>query len=246
MKQGWLSGQRTRVFLQAAGLALAVLLVFTGTAIADSVEGRLQAVLGKIEAMVTKLALDNDIDAQETEMLREDLAEVYRELTAIRAELAPPVPQDSPVDQAPDQTNASDTTAEDPAGPEVSAADSPEPDAEADWQAELWQTYPKAKAVISPPDAEFGGWQDHADINFRWGEYGQVIVEVANGYKAQWTINDAYHGNVNVSTQSQPDGDILIVVDDDLGQHQFLLQHGGLGPLLHQVVREQQPPVVPL
>jgi hypothetical protein len=223
MFRNWQPGKRTRGFLQATGLALAVLLVCTGPVIADTVEERLQSALDKIEGLVTKLALDDSLDAQETEALRSDLAAVYRELHALKSELTPP----APVEPAASATNpAPATTVPDSAAAEVSEPVAPTAPA-ADWQ-----IYAKAKAVVTPPDAKFTGWREAADISFRWGEYGQIILQVANAdYEAQWTIDEAYHGSVNVSTQTQPEGGILIQVTDDLGQHEYLLQGGGLGPL---------------
>lgn len=249
MRMRWQPGQRMRAFMQAAGLALAILLVFTGTAIADSVEERLQAALDKIESLVTKLALNESLDEQETDALRSDLASVYRELEALKTEIStPPAPAAPPATQQPAPpagiaTPAAPAEAEsaaDPATPPTTeTAPAPPTQQQPVAPEKQWLTYPKAKAVIAPADAKFEGWGEAADINFRWGGYGQIIVEIANdNYKAQWTVDDAYHGSVNVSTQSQPTGDILIQVDDSLGQHEFLLHNGGLGPFMHRVTRE--------
>jgi hypothetical protein len=250
-------GANARINLQAVGLAAAILLVCTGPAIADTVEEHLQEVLHKIEALVTKLALDDSLDAQETDTLRSDLADVYRELAELKDQVAPPpapAESESPATETPTAAEATATEGQPATEPDAATATMPAPEAAPGAAAAApvasapaagpeWRMFAKAKAVISPPEAAFSGWQDTADIDFRWGEYGQIILVVANdGYSAQWTIDDAYHGNVNVSTQSQPTGDIIVQIDDDMGQHQFMLNNGGLGPLLYRQTRVAAPP----
>jgi hypothetical protein len=221
---------RSRFNWQAVGLAVAIVLLCAGPAIADTVEERLQAVLSKIEAMVTKLALDDSLDTQETDALRTDLAQVYRELQALKSEVVTPAPP-TPADPV-SATEQAEAVAEVVPAEPAPAGEPTAPQSE-------WRLYAKAKAQITPPDAKFTSWQPTASINFRWGEYGEVILDVANeGYLASWTIGDAYHGNVNIDSQTGADGNITVQIKDELGEREFKVQNGGLGPLLFRQLSE--------
>ncbi len=160
---------------------------------------------------------------------------------------AEPVPQAEP--QAEAQPPASDVDPEQQAQPPATAEEpaqqvQPEPD-----QAEMgttppertfdkWEPFLDFGLEVDPAGSQYSGWVEGSSIDIVWGDPGQMIVTVKNGYTASWTLNNAYAGSpkVNVSTRQQ--GEIIVQVRDDDGIHEYSLRNGGLGPVFMRWIRE--------
>jgi len=94
-----------------------------------------------------------------------------------------------------------------------------------------WQLYHDASFEQYPDNARFDYWTKKADIDLNWGNYGELELDVVNGYQAECLIRDAYDGGVQASVETEYNGDIVIKIQDDLGTHEFLVKNGGLGPV---------------
>jgi hypothetical protein len=62
-------------------------------------------------------------------------------------------------------------------------------------------------------------------------------------YIATWKIKDAYSGKVEARVNPQRSGDVVLTVDDEHGQHEFLLKQGGLGQIMIRGREDYQAPV---
>lgn len=113
----------------------------------------------------------------------------------------------------------------DKAGTEPYRGDSPHPGG--------WSEYTKVDIYPDPWNARFTGWNAKAKVSLEWGDYSEIIVAVIkNGYKSKCHIYSAYTGSVNASLETHGSGSITVLVQDDLGSHEFLVESGGLGPVL--------------
>ena len=96
-----------------------------------------------------------------------------------------------------------------------------------------WRPYPGAVSVITPEDAEFTGWNIDSGIDLGWGDYGEVVLDIENSaYRANWTIPNAYEGEVKASVQAGPDGNVLLTITDSKGEREFRIENGGIGPIM--------------
>lgn len=161
-----------------------------------------------VRGLVSELALAKSLDTDDVANLRDDLAQVYRDLDALADHLG------------------------------YAGQDSPQPD-------NGWRPYTAADIRSRPSDAEFNGWNKNADVDLNWGEYGEIIVVVANiDYQAECLIHRAYTGNVQASLRTETTGSVIIKVQDELGTHEFRIDNGGLGPV-HVRGRDDLLPAAP-
>jgi len=195
--------------LLAGAAALALSLLLSSPCRASSASD-IQSVMNQIEVIVTKLALDETLDAKETDNLRKQLAAIYRDLEQIRDQL--PVSAGGSGGASPNPGNL-------PGGGTANSG--------------VWQSYSDATLDMTPAQASFSGWQSGYNIQSGFSnEAGTLRVTIDNvKYRATWNIRNAYTGNVKTSTTAEKNGDVTIVVNDDEGQHRFLIRNGGTGPL---------------
>lgn len=95
-----------------------------------------------------------------------------------------------------------------------------------------WQPYADASVKLEPPDAKFSGWNVDSGIDLGWGQYGEVTLDIQNSaYRAQWTIENAYHGEVKANVVASPDGNVVLTIKDTQGTREFRIENGGVGPI---------------
>lgn len=100
---------------------------------------------------------------------------------------------------------------------------------------DTWLPYEAASRRVSPADAQFKGWGERSLVEQEFGKSGELKLHIEGGYyTADWTIREAYRGEVNTRISSQQDGKILLTVADADGQHEFMLRDGGLGGLFYR------------
>jgi hypothetical protein len=106
-----------------------------------------------------------------------------------------------------------------------------------------WQSYPYFKRDTWPSGRTFKSWHEFADVNFDFGEYGEIVLSIDNfDYATEITIQDAYNGRASVDTRTTNNGDVQLSVRDDEGEHEFLVQQGGLGELFIRGRKGYSPP----
>ena len=108
-----------------------------------------------------------------------------------------------------------------------------------------WQPYPYATREVWPEGKQWKSWHGFADVSFKLGQAGAIILSIDNfDYEAKWTIQNAYSGDVTARVNSTADGDVVLTVTDSDGQHEFLVQQGGLGELYIRGRKDYVPPVM--
>lgn len=96
-----------------------------------------------------------------------------------------------------------------------------------------WMSYSDATLDVSPAKARFSGWIKGYSVysDFASRQSGITVLVNNVNYTAHWTIRNAYSGNVKVKATAEDNGDVLLKVHDELGEHWFRIANGGLGPL---------------
>ncbi|MCB1219864.1 MAG: hypothetical protein H7A35_09795 [Planctomycetales bacterium] len=101
-----------------------------------------------------------------------------------------------------------------------------------------WQPYLDFKLESTPQDATYNGWVADSSIDLLWGEYGQMIIKVNNGYTASWTIENSYTGTADPNIDTKAGGEIIVQIRDDEGLREYSLRNGGLGPIFMRWISE--------
>lgn len=97
---------------------------------------------------------------------------------------------------------------------------------------DTWQPYNNATREIRPVNARFKGWSRYADVSFDFRNYGEIVLRIDNyDYDVKWTIEDAYSGQVEARVNSKADGTVTLSIEDEDGEHQFMVDQGGLGKM---------------
>ena len=169
-------------------------------------------------------------------------APVQQEQPPVQQEV---VPQQEPVQQQPVQQ---ETPQQQPVQQETPQqqpvqADPPATDPEAGTTQpqkvyDQWQPYLDFKLESTPQDATYNGWVADSSIDLLWGEYGQMIIKVNNGYTASWTIENSYTGTADPNIDTKAGGEIIVQIRDDEGLREYSLRNGGLGPIFMRWISE--------
>jgi len=183
----------------------------------DADRAELQRILDDLHDVIASLATAGSLSAEEVYYYQRELSQIYSDLDALSVRL------DSG-DYGPPYGWGPDNQGWPPA-------------------ADDWLPYSAASMEVSPRYAQWKGWGDRSSIKLVNGGYGELTLIINSGYyTAEWTIRDAYRGEVETKVTSQEGGDVLLTVNDDDGQHQFRLDSGGLGEIYISGRESYQPP----
>ncbi|MCB1187938.1 hypothetical protein KDL29_12290 [bacterium] len=164
------------------------------------------------------------VPQQEPAQQQEAQQPAQQEQTPVQQE----TPQQEPVQQQPVQQDPPQQPATDP------EAGTTQPQKVYD----QWQPYLDFKLESTPQDATYNGWVADSSIDLLWGEYGQMIIKVNNGYTATWTIENSYTGTADPNIDTKAGGEIVVQIRDDEGLREYSLRNGGLGPIFMRWISE--------
>jgi hypothetical protein len=96
-----------------------------------------------------------------------------------------------------------------------------------------WTEYAAAGGDVWPADASFSGWLEQPQFAAETDDIpGELVLTIDNGYTARWAIDGAYAGSAPaVNAFPEDNGDLYIAVRSQAGERDFLIEHGGIGPL---------------
>ena len=162
-----------------------------------------------------------------------------------------PVQTDPPVaNEVPQQTPAQQQPAQQEPAPQPEVQEQPteaqpqQTDPEAGTtppeRSEEWVPYLDFTRTVEPEGAGYNGWVEQSSIDILWGDPGQMIITVTNGYTATWKINNAYTGSPSVTVTTRQQGEMIVQVRDDNGLHEYSIRNGGIGPIFMRWVDEQE------
>ncbi|MCB1216499.1 hypothetical protein KDL44_03860 [bacterium] len=230
--------------------------VVTGSDTGESIN----RILRKIEEMAGILALSKTLDEDQTRQFIEDLSQLHGEVKGLKQanELLLQIARQAVKEKVEAQNTQPETPAAQPqqpaAQPETPPAQPQTPAAQPETPAndpeagttppaktfDEWQPYLDFKLDAQPQDASYNGWVEKSSIDILWGEPGQMILKITNGYSATWTFDDAYTGSPSVNVSTRQQGEIVVQVRDDEGLHEYSIRNGGLGPVFMRWISEKE------
>jgi hypothetical protein len=184
----------------------------------DADRSELERILSDLHDVITNLATEGSMSAEQVYYYQRELASIYGDLDALSLRL----------DSADYGTRRDHGNYDDQGNHYGWGNDEPGLPPAAD----TWQSYDDASLDVSPRSAQWNGWGERSSIDLKYGDYGELRLIINSGYyTADWTIRDAYNGKVDTKVTTQEGGGVLLTVNDDDGQHQFKLDSGGLGDI---------------